>query len=381
MEAGGGEYWHRDSPIQFFSEIDDQSKFNLPERGSWGRYFREHQFRKKIEWADWLPQIPLSPPSSTPTFLLLPFKMPKNMNTNRAASAVFQNEKALDDAETHGGALFGAVVKTLGNRSFQINLGSVTKTLVQATPRKLFQGGRKAPIRIAVGHVVLLAGTLTGNNMQRPLEIVGLLDSKERIRGLIKKKAMGPEILAIAESAVEQETTEDKVGDAVTFEAAPAAAAAAAEEDFWAEGLKDVKGGLREQRKAAETAATIKARVDTLKGQKVKKAKGMDGGIVFGDASDPSLFSDPDYETFKRWRAYKSSQASAPSAGGGCAAAQTEAELMAIFKLEKEAAEAAAEQRAVAAAEDGAAHAAALRAQLSAKTVPENWDEINLDDL
>ena len=303
--------------------------------------------------------------------------MPKNMNTNRAASAVFQNEKALDDAATHGGALFGAVVKALGNRSFQINLGSVTKTLVQATPRKLFQGGKKAPIRIAVGHVVLLAGTLTGNNMQRPLEIVGLLDSKERIRGLIKKKAMGPEILAIAESAVEQETTEDKVDDAVTFEEAPAVAA----EDFWAEGLKDVKGGLREQRKAAETAATIKARVDTLKGQKLKKAKGMDGGIVFGDASDPTLFSDPDYETFKRWRAYKSSQASAPSAGGGCAAAQTEAELMAIFKLEKEAAEAAAQQRAIADAEDGAAHAAALRAQLSAKKVPDNWDEIDLDDL
>lgn len=305
--------------------------------------------------------------------------MPKNMNTNRAASAVFQNEKALDDAETHGGALFGAVVKTLGNRSFQINLGSVTKTLVQATPRKLFQGGRKAPIRIAVGHVVLLAGTLTGNNMQRPLEIVGLLDSKERIRGLIKAKAMGPEILAIAESAVEQETKEDKVDDVVTFEEAPASVIP---EDFWAEGLKDVKGGLREQRKAAETAATIKARVDTLKGQKAKKAKGMDGGVVFGDASDPTLFSDPDYQTFTRWRAYKSSQASAPSAGGGCAAAQTEAELMAIFKLEKEAAEAAAQQRAIAEAEDGAAHAAALRAQLSAKKVPENWDdEINLDDL
>jgi hypothetical protein len=302
--------------------------------------------------------------------------MPKKTNTNRAASAVFQNEKALEDAESHGGALFGAVIKALGNRGFQINLGP-RYPLVQATPRKLFQGGKKAPIRIAVGHVVLLAGTLTGNSQQRPLEIVGLLDSKERIRGLIKKKCMAAEILAIAESASEIETKQETVDDAVVFDDGVELDS----EDFWAQGLKDVKGGLREQRKAAETAATIKARVDTLKGQKSKKAKGMDGGIVFGDASDPALFSDPDYETFKRWRAYKSSQAAAPSAGGGCAAAQTEAELMAIFKLEKEAAEAAAQQRAIAEAEDGAAHAAALREQLSAKKVPDNWDEIDLDDL
>jgi hypothetical protein len=54
---------------------------------------------------------------------------------------------------------------------------------------------------------------------------------------------------------------------------------------------------------------------------------------------------------------------------------------MAIFKLEKEAAEAAAQQRAIAEAEDGAAHAAALREQLRAKKVPDNWDEIDLDDL
>ena len=314
--------------------------------------------------------------------------MPKKMNTNKAAAAVYQNAKAIEDAKRTGG-LFGAVTRALGNRGFEVQLRVAAKgesahgVLVQATPRTLFQGGKKAPVRIAVGHVVLLAGELKGKDcgQQRPLEIVARLDSKDEIRELIKLGLMSPAVLGIAETAGAVVAAAEVV-DEDLFDSNES------DEDFWTAGLKEVKGGLKAQRQAAETVATITARVATLKAQ--KGGKGIDGSVELGDLADPQLFSDPDYERFTRWRAHKA--AAAPVAAPVAAAApklqaeavQTMAELMAQFKLEKEAALHAAEQAAIVARADSIQKAAEVKAWAAKQGAKENWDdedEVCIDDL
>jgi hypothetical protein len=312
--------------------------------------------------------------------------MPKKMNTNKAAAAVYQNAKAIEDAKRTGG-LFGAVTRALGNRGFEVQLRIAAKgesthgVLVQATPRTLFQGGKKAPVRIAVGHVVLLAGELKGKDcgQQRPLEIVARLDSKDEIRELIKLGLMTPAVLGIAETAgalvAAAEVATDDLFDSDESDG-----------DFWAAGLKDVKGGLKAQRQAAEAVATITARVATLKAQ--KGGKGIDGSVELGDLADPMLFSDPDYERFTRWRAHKA--VAVKMAGGGSVAApllqaeavQTMAQLMAQFKLEKEAALHAADQAAIVAHADAMQRAADVKAWAAKQSTKENWDdEVNIEDL
>jgi len=320
--------------------------------------------------------------------------MPKNMNTNRAASAVHQNAMAIECAKKNGG-LFGAVTRALGDRGFEVTLRPAVKgesgqrCTVQATPRKLFQGGKKAPVRIAVGHVVLLAGELRAAGDQRPqlpLEIVARLDSRSEIQQLVKEGILPAAILGIAETAGAVETV--PVAKEDLFESD------GSDEDFWTAGLQEVKGGMRDARKAAETVATISARVATLKGAKTGK-KGMDGSVEAGDLADPTLFSDPDYERFKRWRAHKAT--AVKMAGGGSVAmamaspvpapvnaeaVQTMAELMEQFRLEKEAAIMAADQAAMAAAAEAAAKGAETKAWLAKQAVKDNWDdEVDINDL
>lgn len=309
------------------------------------------------------------------------------MNTSKAAAAVFQNDKAIKAAKKTGG-LFGAVTKALGSRGFQIHVRIQTKgspdrdVLIQATPRKLFQGGQKAPIRIAVGHVVLLAGELRTDGVQRPLEIVGRLDSRSEIQELVKSGLMPAAILGIAESAGAVEShkaTEDDI-----FESDDS------DDDFWTAGLREVKGGLKAQRKLAETVASISARVSTLNRANapgVKRAKGIDGTLDAGDLADPSLFNDPEYQRFSRWRAHKET-ALAMSAGGSSAAAsvkpaavQTAQELMALFRLEAETARLAAEQELIVAKDNAAARVAAVRAEIAGQTVKDNWDDEDLVDI
>lgn len=313
------------------------------------------------------------------------------MNTNRAASAVHQNAMAIESAKKNGG-LFGAVTRALGDRGFEVTLRPAMKgesgqrATVQATPRKLFQGGKKAPVRIAVGHVVLLAGELRAAGDQRPqlpLEIVARLDSRSEIQQLVKEGILPAAILGIAETAGAVETVTAAKEDLFESDGS--------DEDFWTAGLQEVKGGMRDARKAAETVATISARVATLKGAKAGK-KGMDGSVEAGDLADPALFSDPDYERFKRWRAHKAT--AVKMAGGGSVASpvpvpvlqadavQTMAELMEQFRLEKEAAMMAADQATIVAAAEAAAKGAETKAWLAKQAVKDNWDdEVDINDL
>jgi hypothetical protein len=316
--------------------------------------------------------------------------MPKKMNTNKAAAAVYQNAKAIEEFKRNGG-LAGAVTRALGNRGFEVQLRVAAKgesthgVLVQATPRTLFQGGKKAPVRIAVGHVVLLAGELKAKDcgVQRPLEIVARIDSKDEIRELIKLGLMSSAVLGIAETAGAMANAAAEVAADDLFDSDDS------DGDFWAAGMKDVKGGLKAQRQAAEAVATITARVATLKSQKGRK--GIDGGVEAGDLADPALFADPDYERFTRWRAHKATARA--MAGGGSSAApvvavaqpeavQTMAELMLQFKLEKEAALHAADQAAIVAAAEAGQRAAEVKAWAAKQGAKANWDdEVCMDDL
>jgi len=320
--------------------------------------------------------------------------MPKKPNMKKAAAAATQNWAAIQAAKVSGG-LFGAVTKQLGNGGFQVTLRAAAtkgqRTTVQATPRGLFG---KGVMRIAVGHVVLLAGELAPAGLvQRPLEIVGCLDTRAEIQELIKLGFLPADVLGVAETAGAVETTaREAVAKEDLFDSDDS------DEDFWVKGLADVKGGLKQERKAQETAATIAARVAGLKGARSAaaagtKRKGVDGGVEVGDLADAALYEDPDFERFKRWRAHKATVAAArPMAGGGGGGAsatlrpeavQTAAEMMAQFKLEAEAARTAAEQRAIVSAAEAAAKGAEAKAWIAQQPVKENWDdeEVDLDDL
>jgi hypothetical protein len=318
----------------------------------------------------------------------------------KAAAAATQNWAAIKAAKESGG-LFGAVTKQLGNGGFEITLRKAgtkgQRTTVQATPRGLFG---KGVMRIAVGHVVLLAGELSSSGIQRPLEIVGRLDSRAEIQELVDMGHLPAEVLGIAETAGAVETAaRAEVATEDLFDSE------GSDEDFWVQGVADVKGGLKAERKAQETAATIAARVAGLKGARLAaasgtKRKGVDGGVDVGNVEDATLFSDPDYERFTRWRAHKAT-ARVMAGGGSVAVAvaspvpvpvpavnaeavQTMAELMQQFKLEKEAAERAADQAAIVAAAEAAAKGAEAKAWLAKQPVKENWDdeeEVDINDL
>ena len=305
--------------------------------------------------------------------------MTKHTNMKKAAAAATQNWAAIQAAKKTGG-LFGAVTRQLGNGGFEVTLRKAgakgQRTTVQATPRGLFG---KGVMRIAVGHVVLLAGELSSNGIQRPLEIVGRLDSRAEIQELVDMGHLPAEVLGIAETAGAVETSaRQEVAKEDLFDDS-------GDEDFWVQGIADVKGGLKAERKAQETAATIAARTAGLKGARMAaaagiKRKGVDGGVDVGDLADPALFADPYYERFKRWRAHKT-KAATMSSGGSVVqpeAAQTVAELMALFRLEKEAAE----QQAAMDAAAAAARGAETSAWMAKQQVKDNWDdEVNIDDL
>jgi len=234
--------------------------------------------------------------------------------------------------------------------------------------------------------VVLLAGELRPAGVQRPLEIVGRLDSRSEIQELIKSGLMPAAILGIAESAGAVES--DKAAEDDIFESDDS------DDDFWTAGLREAKGGLKAQRKLAETVASISARVSTLNRANApgaKRVKGIDGSLEAGDLADPSLFNDPDYARFSRWRAHKET-AVAMSSGGSSAAAsvkpaavQTAQELMALFRLEAETARLAAEQALIVARDNATARVAAVRAEIAGQIVKDNWDDeddlVDINDL
>ena len=290
--------------------------------------------------------------------------MPCKKNIKKSAAALFQNAKAIDKAMEEG-ATFGAVIRRLGNGAFSIQLDGKEK--VQGTPRGLFTSGT---MRIHVGQLVIVEGA----SATRPWEIVALIDEKSTADALVKRGRLSAKLVGVANAAGAVEEAEAPKEDIFL--------PAEQEEDFWTQGVADVRGGLKAERKAQEEAATISARVATLKGSKTAK-KGVDGGVAVGNLADPLLFSGEE-ERFKRWRAHKAKMAAAapaPSGGALVPAPLTEEDLMVQFREERDAARLAAEFAAAAAAEAERVRAEAARASLAAMPVKENWDDVDLDDL
>ena len=292
--------------------------------------------------------------------------MPCKKNIKKSAAALFQNAKAIEKAMAEG-ATFGAVIRRLGNGAFSIQLDEKGKEKVQGTPRGLFTSGT---MRIHVGQLVIVEGA----SATRPWEIVALIDEKSTADALVKRGRLSAKLVGVANAAGAVEEEEAPKEDIFL--------PAEGEEDFWTQGIADVRGGLKAERKAQEEAATISARVATLKGSKAAK-KGVDGGVAVGSLADPLLFSGEE-ERFKRWRAHTAKMAAAapaPSGGALVPAPLTEEDLMVQFREERDAARLAAELAAAAAAEAERVRAEAARASLAAMPVKENWDDVDLVDL
>jgi len=292
--------------------------------------------------------------------------MPPNKNIKKSAAALFQNSKEIDRAKKHG-ATFGAVTKKLGNGGFSVQI-SADKTVI-GTPRGLFTKGSMA---INVGQVVIVVGTdrPKGDSRQAlPWEIVALIGEKATADFFVQKGFMAPEVLGFAASAgaTGQQVVEDDLFESES------------DEDFWAQGVADVRGGLKAERKAQEASASIAARVASLK---CGRGKQLDGGVVAGSLADPSLLSDLDMERFKRWRTNKAKALTMCAGGSVAVEVQTAAELMAQFRLEAETARLAAEQADIITACGVSARVAEAKAWIAGQVVKENWDdEVDINDL
>jgi len=290
--------------------------------------------------------------------------MPKSVNMKKAAAALYQNQKAIEQARKKT-ATFGAVIKSLGNGGFEIALAGGKSA--QATPRGLFG---KGPMLIAVGQVVIVEGAA-----DKRMEIVARLDQRSQITELIEEGHMPAEILRLAKGV--EQSAQAAVEDDI-FEAE-------GEEAFWG---ADVKGGMKGARKAEETKHAIAARVAGL-----QRGRGMrlDGSVGAGSAlavrhgraaAVLSVLTMDDMTAeqkaeFVRWRAAR------PSAPVRVAApAAPRLSLEQVEEGLRLAAEAVA-GAAAAAADEAAERAAELREFLAQRTVAENWDDeaVNIEDL
>jgi translation initiation factor IF-1 len=185
--------------------------------------------------------------------------MPKKINTKKSASAQFASIKAIQRAAAgESTVLFASVQGAKGNGYFRVRTADGVD--LTGTPQGKFTSGT---MRIAAGQIVVLEGVpadiKTGLARARtiPYEIVGVVQERHVAEQLVKRGELAREVLRDANSAG-------------TFDAAPAeelddlfeAAEAAPEADA----VADVRGGVRDQRKAADARRAVAARVELLLG-------------------------------------------------------------------------------------------------------------------
>jgi translation initiation factor IF-1 len=287
--------------------------------------------------------------------------MPKQANVKKSAAAVFQNQKQIKNAAA-GKTVFAAVAKGLGRAQFQLVLTGGKN--VVGTPRGLFT---KGTMRISVGQVVIIEGLQRNDGDKRadlPWEIVARIDNDSEAKQLVKSGKMPADVLRFATTAGAVETAAAASDD--LFEN---------DEDFWEQGAADVRGGVREARKAAEAQRSIASRVASLA---AGRSGGLDGSAVLGNLADPALLSDLDYERFKCWSASKP-RAITMSIGGTVSMAVPMAETAHVCSPMAVPSQLDASAVAEAAA---ARHVAELKQFFAETAVKENWDdEIDVNDL
>ena len=323
--------------------------------------------------------------------------MPKNPNVKRAASAQYQNILALTEAASGAkGMEYLSVHKLLGNRYFRCKNQHGQEVL--AEPRKLFN---RSCMRVAVGSIVVVNSNTSWND-KHPLEIVGVITERSEARRLLKAGVLPKLIMDNAKAAEDGPAgTEESAVPEVVFmtpeevakaeqQAASAEKRSSILEAFEGSGMEAPKlaeygnddghhasRGMVQARRAAEARHSIQQRLMALLAGVKKSASHYVSVGTELEAAEPSGGGGGG----GRRRQYRPKKAEAPApAPAAVAPRDAELEEMIGSLMGFAAAEA------CAGPSDLEAMVAAIRAELAALPVVDDWEtaadaEINLEDL
>lgn len=129
--------------------------------------------------------------------------MPKKMNMSKRVAVENKNKKVLAGAMSGKEAIFGKVVKALGNCGFQVMIQDPkskaprAKT-VQGLIRGSFKGGAKSETFLAASMFVILAPAEERSEVH---EILGVINKKKDLKALMDEELI-PECLMEGERGV-----------------------------------------------------------------------------------------------------------------------------------------------------------------------------------
>ena len=304
--------------------------------------------------------------------------MPKNSSVKKGAAAQFQSWKAVQAASSgKAGLNFMSVMKAMGNSYFQVC--SADGKLFQATPRGLFS---KGAMRIDVGQIAIVEGSLVVGGRQCTLEIVGLIKERQEAEDYVRQGRMPEQVLVHATAAGTQFSAEvEKKRAAAAVEAAVEFVDSDEEaEDEEADGAP-AKGGAKQSRSKAATARAISSRAALL-------MKGGAGGAVridLGEEMDARALAEGDlYWQAPKLRKPKPKALLPAYVEPVAPKPQEDAESMGFSLYSAAASEEATASARAAEGEKMVQRAKALRAKLDAAPVLESWEdaeEVDIDDL
>jgi hypothetical protein len=129
--------------------------------------------------------------------------MPKKMNMSKRVAVENKNKKVLAGALSGADAIFGKVVKALGNCAFQITIQDPKRAVphaktVQGLIRGSFKGGAKSEAFLAAGMFVVLSPTQDGAVSH---EIIAVVNKKKDLKALMDEGLI-PECLLEGERGV-----------------------------------------------------------------------------------------------------------------------------------------------------------------------------------
>jgi len=302
--------------------------------------------------------------------------MPKKASVKKGAAAQFQSWKAVQAASSgKAGLTFMSVMKAMGNSYFQVC--SADGKLFQATPRGLFS---KGAMRIDVGQIAIVEGSLVVGGRQCTLEIVGLIKERQEAEDYVRQGRMPEQVLVHATAAGTQfsaEVEKKKAAAAVDAAVEFVGSDEEAEEDEEA-----AKGGAKESRTKAATARAISSRAALL-------MKGGAGGAVridLGEEMDARALAEGDlYWQAPKLRKAKPKALLPAYVEPVAPKPQEDAESMGFSLYSAAASEEVAASVRAAEGEKMAQKAKALRAKLDAAPVLESWEDaedvVDIDDL
>lgn len=129
--------------------------------------------------------------------------MPKKMNMSKRVAVENKNKKVLEGALEGKEAIFGKVVKALGNCAFQVTIQDPASKVpraktVQGLIRGSFKGGAKSETFLAAGMFVILSPAqerVVGH------EIIAVVNKKKDLKALMDEEVI-PECLLEGERGV-----------------------------------------------------------------------------------------------------------------------------------------------------------------------------------